>query len=217
LPGGWWTARFSGPGEGCVCVFFEYQLSVELMSFTATGGDGEVQLNWATASETNNDHFQVYRGNDNAGWDLIGRVNGHGTVATTQRYEFRDENVVNGQTYRYRLATVNVNGDMEWLEAVVEATPQATEVLPTEYALYQNYPNPFNPVTSIRFDLVETGWVTLKVYNPMGQEAATVVNGEMKAGRHTVTFDASHLPSGLYLYRLEASRFSATEKMLFLK
>jgi hypothetical protein len=217
LPGGWWTARFSGPGEGCVCVFFEYQLSVELMSFAATGGDGVVRLTWTTASETNNDHFQVYRGNDHAGWDMIGQVNGHGTVANTQRYEFRDENVVNGQTYRYRLATANVEGAMEWLESVVEATPQATEVLPTEYALYQNYPNPFNPVTEIRFDLVENGTVTLKVYNPIGQEVATIVNQSMAAGRHSITFDASHLPSGMYLYRLETAGFSATKKMLLMK
>ena len=87
----------------------------------------------------------------------------------------------------------------------------------TEYALHQNYPNPFNPETSITFDLVESGVVTLKVYNLMGQEVAALVNRSMDAGRHVVAFDAANLPSGLYMYKLEANGFSDQKKMLLLK
>ncbi|MBI5058553.1 T9SS type A sorting domain-containing protein, partial [candidate division KSB1 bacterium] len=87
----------------------------------------------------------------------------------------------------------------------------------TEYALAQNFPNPFNPSTSIVFDMVDAGFVSLKVYNTLGQEVAAVVNGSMDAGRHVVTFDAANLPSGMYLYRLETNGFSAQHKMLLMK
>ncbi len=77
--------------------------------------------------------------------------------------------------------------------------------------------NPFNPTTTIAFDLLENGFVTLKIYNVMGQSVATVVNGTMNAGRHSVAFDASNLSSGVYLYRIEANGFSAEKKMLLMK
>jgi hypothetical protein len=85
------------------------------------------------------------------------------------------------------------------------------------YALYQNYPNPFNPTTRISFDMPRGGPVTLKVYNPIGQEVASLVNGNLGAGSHVVTWDASNFTSGLYLYRLVAGTFAAERKMLLLK
>jgi hypothetical protein len=78
------------------------------------------------------------------------------------------------------------------------------EAVPTEFALYQNYPNPFNPTTTIEFDIPEASIVTLKVYNLLGQEVATLVNREEIEFGDGVTFDASALPSGVYLYRLVA-------------
>jgi len=87
----------------------------------------------------------------------------------------------------------------------------------TEYALHQNYPNPFNPETQITFDLLEAGTVHLTVYNLMGQEVTSLVNGGMTAGRHSVRFDATNLPSGLYLYRMDVNGFTGQHKMLLLK
>lgn len=89
--------------------------------------------------------------------------------------------------------------------------------LPLEYSLAQNHPNPFNPSTEIRFDLVERGNVTLRVFNTLGQEVATLVNDVREAGHYTVTFDAAQLPSGVYVYELEANGFKDTKKMLLLK
>ncbi len=88
---------------------------------------------------------------------------------------------------------------------------------PSGFGLFQNYPNPFNPTTAISFQLSTPGHVTLRIYDVLGREIATLVNGNESAGIHTVNFDASRLPSGVYFYRLKAGDFTATKKMLMLK
>lgn len=95
-------------------------------------------------------------------------------------------------------------------------------VVPTSYALNQNYPNPFNPSTEIAFALPQTGHVTLTVYNILGQSVKTLVDEEMSAGPHQVTWDGtanggSVAASGIYFYRIQANDFTATKKMTLLK
>jgi hypothetical protein len=92
-----------------------------------------------------------------------------------------------------------------------------TEQLPTEYALLQNFPNPFNPTTNIRFDLPKESNVTLKIYNILGEEVATLVDKVMPAGRQSVTFDATKHASGMYIYRINAADFTQVKKMLLMK
>ena len=87
----------------------------------------------------------------------------------------------------------------------------------SEFRLSQNYPNPFNPSTTISFDLKTAGKVSLEVYNTLGQKVATVINKNMPAGSHRVEFDASHLASGIYLYRLSSGNLTQTRKMMLLK
>jgi len=89
--------------------------------------------------------------------------------------------------------------------------------LPTEYALFQNYPNPFNPLTTIRYDVSRTGPVSLKVFDLLGREMATLVQGTVPTGSYTITWDAENLPSGLYLCRMDAGEFVQTRKMVLLK
>ncbi|MFN2373788.1 MAG: T9SS type A sorting domain-containing protein [Cyclonatronaceae bacterium] len=89
--------------------------------------------------------------------------------------------------------------------------------LPTQVALGQNYPNPFNPTTQIAFDLPESSEIRLDVYNVMGQRVATLIDGNMQAGSHQVTFNAAHLANGVYLYRLQTGTQSFTRKMTLLK
>ncbi len=87
----------------------------------------------------------------------------------------------------------------------------------TTYELGQNYPNPFNPMTNIRFTISSTELVTLKVFNVLGQEVATLVNEDLAAGVYTAKFDASNLVSGVYFYRIAAGEFSEVKRMVFLK
>ena len=89
--------------------------------------------------------------------------------------------------------------------------------LPGEFSLSQNYPNPFNPSTTIRYALPARTRVTLTVFNTLGQQVATLVEGEMEAGHHEVKFDASNLASGPYLYRLCAGGYVQARKLLLLK
>ncbi len=86
-----------------------------------------------------------------------------------------------------------------------------------DFMLHQNYPNPFNPATEIKFTLIEAGKTTLTVYDVLGREVETLVNENMQPGSYTVTFDASHLPSGTYLYALESQGQRIVKKMVFLK
>jgi spore coat protein A, manganese oxidase len=94
---------------------------------------------------------------------------------------------------------------------------EGEEVLPNEFALEQNFPNPFNPATQIRFQMPKDGHATLRIFNAGGQEVAKLVDGQLPAGSHAVSWDASRFATGVYFYRLEAGSFSAVKKMLFLK
>jgi hypothetical protein len=89
--------------------------------------------------------------------------------------------------------------------------------LPSTFRLDQNYPNPFNPSTHIAFEMPCSADVTVTIHNLLGQLVATAVNGRMEAGRHVISFDASHLATGVYLYRLSAGTFVDARKMLLLR
>jgi hypothetical protein len=88
---------------------------------------------------------------------------------------------------------------------------------PLEFELSQNYPNPFNPSTQINYTLPQSGQVTLKIFNVLGMEVATLYSGVQDAGRHEIVFDAGKLSSGVYFYRLTAANVSMTRKMIFMK
>lgn len=91
--------------------------------------------------------------------------------------------------------------------------PTDTNV-PTSFTLNQNYPNPFNPTTTISYDLPRRSAVYLKIFNVLGEEVVTLVNGEVEAGRHRVQWEARGLPSGVYLYQLRAGNLVETKKLI---
>ncbi len=196
--------------EGCFCLTFDSELPVNLMDFSAVAGDGEVNLNWSTASESNTDRFEIVRNSE-----IIGEVAASNSP-TGSAYNWVDNSVQNGQVYTYELYSVNTNGSRVVLDET-NAAPTFSSGTVSEYALYQNYPNPFNPETQIAFDLVESQFVTLRVTNLLGQEVAKVASGEFNAGRHVVNFNGSDLTSGVYLYTLTAGDFSAAKKLVLLK
>ncbi len=88
---------------------------------------------------------------------------------------------------------------------------------PKTFSLAQNFPNPFNPTSTIRYELSANSFVTLKIYDILGREVATLVNERQTFGSHSITFNAGSLPSGVYIYKLEAGTFTAAKKLLLLK
>jgi len=97
------------------------------------------------------------------------------------------------------------------------STYTAEEQLPTEYSLSNAYPNPFNPITTITFQLPKDGFVTLEIFDILGNKVASLVNEQKEIGKYTVRFDASSLASGTYIYQLRVNDYSSTKKMMLVK
>ena len=196
---------------------FDQTLPVELTSFNAIAKGKGVELAWHTANETNNYGFEVERKMSSLvfarddDWSKIGFVEGNGTTNAPKSYSFVD-NSASGKT-SYRLKQIDRDGKFEYSQTVEVNVASA----PKEFALLQNHPNPFNPSTSIQYQIAAPGHVSLKVYDMVGREVATLVNGMQDAGVKNVQFDASHMPSGIYFYTLQTSSFTTTKKMSLIK
>jgi hypothetical protein len=211
-------ARTFGNGGLAYNVFVDTSDSnvpVELESFTGKVSGSNVTLDWTTASEINNQGFEIQR-SFGSEFQTIGFIEGHGTTTETQSYFFIDKNV-NAGSYNYRLKQVDFNGSLEY-SPVINVDVSA----PNEFSLSQNYPNPFNPSTKIEFSLAVDSKVTLKVFDVLGQEVAFLVNENLKAGAFSVDFNASSFNSGIYFYSLVAENsdgkiFVLTRKMALMK
>jgi hypothetical protein len=104
------------------------------------------------------------------------------------------------------------------LSEIITGIEKNLSEIPAQFGLGQNYPNPFNPTTTIGYTLAKNSKVLLKVYDLLGREVATLVNGEMKGGvLHKVSFDGSRFVSGIYFYRLQAGNYIETRKLVLLK
>lgn len=106
-------------------------------------------------------------------------------------------------------------GDLNWFPTFLNV--EQLDNIPSTFELLQNYPNPFNPNTNIKFKLEESGFVSLSVYNVLGQKVKTLVAEELSFGTHQVSFDASSLSSGVYFYKLETGKHSSVKKMMLMK
>ena len=185
---------------------------VELVSFNAKVVNKVVLLDWRTATEVNNYGFEVERSSGSDSWDKIGFVNGHGNSNSPKKYYFEDSKLSN-TSYKYRLKQVDNDGSFAYSNIVSVLIGQT----PNSFALSQNYPNPFNPSTKISWQSPVSGWQTLKVYNILGNEVATLVNEFREAGSYEIDFNASQLTSGVYIYKISAGNFSDTKKMILSK
>jgi photosystem II stability/assembly factor-like uncharacterized protein len=186
-------------------------LPVELTSFTALSQNQQVTLNWSTATEINNNGFEIQRSIANSEFVTIGFVKGVGTSTTQQEYSYADKNLTDGK-YSYRLKQIDYNGLYEYSNAI-EVDVRSLD----NYSLEQNYPNPFNPSTKIAYVLKEKTNVKILVMNALGEEVAALVNQTQEQGYHQLDFNASNLPSGIYFYSLQTDNFSETKKMLLMK
>jgi hypothetical protein len=119
-----------------------------------------------------------------------------------------------GSTKTFTLVYANVNGT-EFGELVTSIKDSPNII--NDFELYQNYPNPFNPGTKIKYSVPGEGFVSLKVYDVLGNEIATLINEEKPAGNYEVEFDANGLPSGIYFYQLKSNKYIETKKMNLLK
>jgi hypothetical protein len=185
---------------------------VELAFFTGSLNGNGIELRWRTETEVNNYGFDIERTKDNADWLTIGFAEGHGNSNSPKQYNFIDADINQSGTYFYRLKQIDNDGTYEYSDVV------SIEVgVPNNFYLSQNYPNPFNPETRIDFTLPEKQLISLRIYNTLGELVRELVNEVKEAGSYSVTFDASNLPSGVYIYRLQTSSFSANKKMTLLK
>lgn len=185
---------------------------VELTSFSASvNNNGNVVLNWSTATETNNHMFEVERKAVDGEYFTIGFVEGAGTTTEPQNYSYTDKTVETGK-YFYRLKQLDFDGRYEYSDEV-----EVNVTGPLTFNLGQNYPNPFNPSTKIKYSIPEAGNIRLSVYNTVGEEIAILADGYSEAGFFEITFDASNLPSGVYLYKLQSENSIQFKKMMLLK
>jgi hypothetical protein len=187
-------------------------IPVELTSFTANvNHSGQVVLNWTTATELNNQLFEIERRTEAGQFSTIGYVEGHGTTTEPQNYSYTDVTVTTG-IYYYRLKQLDFLGSYEYFDEI-----EVDVNGPLSFDLEQNYPNPFNPSTNIKYSVPETGDIRLSVYNLIGEEVAVLVDGFSEAGFFEVTFNASSLTSGAYFYKLQSGNNVVAKKMLLMK
>lgn len=196
------------------------------------------RLNWNASPEPDRYQYKVYRldGYVGGGWQVIAQV--CSTCSTT----YTDETLsychavppATCENYRnvsYRVTVVDYADPIAYEsnpsnEVTARLTggggPEKISVSPdsknlNEYSLVQNYPNPFNPTTTIDYSINSSGLVSLKVYDMLGSEVASLVNENKEAGNYSIEFNASDFPSGIYVYRITAGNFVDTKKLILLK
>lgn len=191
-------------------------LPVELSSISAKAEEDNVTLSWKTANEVNNYGFDIERKSSSNNWEKIGFVKGSGSSNISHTYSFTDQTPISGKLF-YRLKQLDNDGSFKYYDAV---SIQFNSTL--KFKLLQNTPNPFNPTTAIKYQLPQNSFVTIKIYDNLGREVATLINEERAAGSHIVYWNGKDnfgqtVSSGIYLYKLTAGNFTETRKMNFLK
>jgi plastocyanin len=202
-------------------------LPVELDNFVATTIKNEVILDWATGHELNNSGFEVQRASlipnqttsdvpSIANYESVGFVNSKGNSNIGQSYNFKDKNLQAGR-YAYRLKQIDYNGNHTYFLLNNEVYVNS----PGKFIISQNYPNPFNPSTTINYEMPFDGIMSLIVYDNLGREVKSLINGNINAGYHKTEFNAAGLPSGIYFYRVNATsgsiNFVKVFKMILVK
>ncbi len=197
-------------------------LPIQLSYFNGSvTGQGMVDLHWGTLSETNNYGFEVEKSeNSPASYQTVPNsfIPGHGTTLEPQHYAYTDVTATPGEWW-YRLKQIDLDGTVHYTDGVQVnvLTDVVEQGLPASTSLLQNYPNPFNPSTTIKFALAQPGQTTLRIFDVLGKEVATLVNEMKIGGQHSVEWTPTNLSSGLYYYRLESGGYVAMKKFLLLK
>jgi hypothetical protein len=157
--------------------------------------------------------------NDKYPWPNSADGNGY-SIVTREKDPYQDQN--NAENW---MASSEIHGNPGRDNITVSIEEQRQQAIPSEYKLSQNYPNPFNPITRINYSVPKNSFVTLKVYNLLGEEVTTLFEGFKQKGNYNAIFDGSELASGVYFYRMtarqteggQAGNFAETKKIILLK
>jgi hypothetical protein len=180
-------------------------------------------ITWNANSEEDLSGYKVYREKDNEGWSLIA------TVTTNSYTDIDVIGPIQFSKFTYKVKAFDINNNYSGysnedyiygykIDKVNAGTGKENiNQVPDEFSLLQNYPNPFNPTTEIQYGIKEDGFVVLKVYNMLGKEVANLVNEAKVAGYYTVQFNASNLPSGIYITSLRINDQFLNKKIMLLK
>jgi len=218
-------ATAGGLSSPCIARFSDHGntiLPIQLASFTGQYAENVVRLHWLTLSEINDYGFYVQRRHAaDSTWVVLpgSFVPGHGTTNQPHEYALTDRPSGEG-LWQYRLKQVDLDGSVHFTDPIaVDVTTGVDGTASSCFVLEQNYPNPFNPATNIRF-AVPVGasrLVSLRLFDVLGREVATLVHAEMGPGAHEVVLDGSSLAGGTYFYRLDAGILSSVKRMLLIK
>ena len=152
-------------------------------------------------------------------WDVKGKLhNVSGDIELSWSMDEIDQDIhilISGEAYNMREVSSVVVSSLDDITVVMGDLQ--SYLAPSEFALSSSYPNPFNPSTSMDLSLNESGYVSVKVYNVMGQVVSTLIDGSMDAGYHTLTWNADNMPSGMYLVRVQSGNNVETQKLMLLK
>jgi len=198
----------------------EAPLPIQLASFNGTFSNSFVELEWTTLSEINNFGFEVQNTIDqNTHFQTLpgSFIPGHGTTNVPQTYTYTVTSPP--PSSYYRLKQMDYDGTMWFSDAIFlqTTTSVSTSAIPAEFALHQSFPNPFNPATTITFDVASQEQVKIEVFSMLGERVRVLVDEMKSPGKYALTFDASRLASGIYVYRMTTPSFTALRRMTLLK
>ena len=216
------AATVDGVDAGTSSVVFSQLSPAELASFGGEIVEESIVLDWTTVSQTNNAGWRVLRSEDGVTYTPVSElIPGAGTTDATLPYRFTDETVPAVELVYYRLEQVDLDGRITQTSPIEVILGARFLDLPSDFAT-SIYPNPFNPSTTIAYDLPSEASVSIVIYDALGQEVRRLVADTKSAGRYTIQWDARDnlgrgVGSGVYIAKVEAGAFSATQKMLLLK
>jgi hypothetical protein len=171
---------------------------------------GKVELVWTTASETENSHFLVYRDGE-----VIAEIVGHGTCTEPHNYTYKDALVQAGHVYEYKISDVNLAGiKTEHASVMIEIEE---DVMLSDFVMNKAYPNPFNPSTVIRLQYAVGSNAVVNIYNTQGVLVDQLINGHIDAGDYELTWNASGMPSGVYVVTMVAGDVIQSQKVVLMK
>ena len=211
---------------------YDDQIPIAPQNLTVTkSANNHPLLSWAANKEPDIDYYQLYRWDSyGGGWQPLSQTSNISYEDATLTYctAIPPQQCPDLRSFQFKVTAVDVSSHESDPSNIVESRlvggppskagaddPDVNTVL--EYSLAQNYPNPFNPTTTINYSLKSAGLVTLKVFDMLGKEVANLVRETKESGNYSITFNASNLPSGIYIYRLTANDFISTKKLMLVK